>query len=58
MDQVQIRHFITLLDLICSGNQTTLIYVTHRAEEIPTCITNELALEKGSVVKNRSLKKN
>ncbi|HPF50146.1 MAG TPA: ATP-binding cassette domain-containing protein [Draconibacterium sp.] len=58
MDYVQIQHFISLLDLICSVQHTTLIYVTHRAEEIPACITHELALEKGCVVKNSPLKGN
>jgi len=58
LDQFHIRHFLSLLDLICIENQTTLIYVTHRTEEIPSCITNELALENGCVVKNRRLKSN
>lgn len=58
LDHWQTRQFLSLLDLICTGNQTTLIYVTHRAEEIPSCITNELALENGSVVKNNSFNRN
>ncbi len=58
MDPAQIRHFTALLDLICSLKQTTLIYVTHRAEEIPSCITHELALEQGCVVKNSAFKRN
>jgi len=57
MDHSQIRHFTSLLDMICSVQHTTLIYVTHRAEEIPTCITHKLALEKGCVVKNNSFNK-
>lgn len=58
LDQFQIRNFLNLLDLICTDNQTTLIYVTHLAEEIPLCITNELALENGSVAQNCRLKGN
>ncbi len=53
LDQAQIRRFTGLLDHICAGKKTTLIYVTHREEEIPSCITHELELENGRIAANR-----
>lgn len=51
LDHTQVQNFTRLLDLICTVRHSTLIYVTHVAEEVPSCITYELALEKGKVVK-------
>ncbi|MBN2636660.1 MAG: ATP-binding cassette domain-containing protein [Prolixibacteraceae bacterium] len=47
LDPAQTRRFIKLLDFINERGNTTMIYVTHRAEEIPMCITHCLELENG-----------
>lgn len=51
LDSAQIKHFKFLIDIICKQLQTTMIYVTHIPEEIPTCVTNLLLLENGKVVR-------
>jgi molybdate transport system ATP-binding protein len=52
LDVEQIRRFTRLLDRLCTRLQTTMIYVTHRDEEIPACVRHRLLLEKGRVVSN------
>jgi molybdate transport system ATP-binding protein len=49
LDPGQTREFIALLDELCPRLGTTLIYVTHYREEIPTCVHNVLELEEGRV---------
>lgn len=49
LDPSQTKRFTSVLDEICLHRQTTLIYVTHRQEEVPSCISHFLALEKGKV---------
>jgi molybdate transport system ATP-binding protein len=49
LDPFQTERFIKLLNLICRSGKTTMIYVTHRAEEIPSCITHNLELENGKI---------
>lgn len=49
LDHRQTRHFTEMLDAICTHLNTTLIYVTHYAEEIPVCVTQKLELEHGRV---------
>ena len=51
LDVHQTRRFTTLLNQISAQHKTTFIYVTHRAEEIPACVTKIIELEKGEVVK-------
>lgn len=50
LDSSQIERFIAILDDICFKNHTTLIYVTHRKEEVPSCITHFMELEKGRII--------
>ena len=57
LDHSQVQRFIALLDHICNMKQTTLIYVTHRTEEIPACITHEMVLDKGTVIENGHFRK-
>jgi molybdate transport system ATP-binding protein len=45
------RRMIAMLDAICSGGETGLIYTSHRSDELPTCITHLLYLENGRVVR-------
>ena len=49
LDPQQTRHFVHLLDLVCKNLNTTLIYVTHQKEEIPSCVNNLLRLENGRI---------
>jgi molybdate transport system ATP-binding protein len=43
-----------LLDHVCTATSRAMIYVTHRRDELPTCITHELQLRRGRVVKRSS----
>lgn len=47
LDPTQSQRFVAVLDKICTQENTTLIYVTHRNEVIPPCITHFMELEKG-----------
>lgn len=51
LDTEQTSLFNALLCKICLNSPATLIYVTHRAEEIPSCITHVMELENGFVKK-------
>lgn len=50
LDKLQRQYFNTLIDTIATTTGLTLIYVTHYASEMPTCIDQVLTLEKGKVV--------
>lgn len=50
MDLQQTKRFLHLLDGICRRLKASLIYVTHRKEEIPSCVTHLLELNKGEVI--------
>lgn len=50
LDAGQIRRFTALLDQICIRLHTTMIYVTHRDEEIPACANQRLVLRNGKTV--------
>ena len=49
MDAQQRQRFKELLEVICAHSSTTLLYVTHYAQEIPACVTRVLRLEQGKV---------
>ncbi len=49
LDSQQTNRFIHLLNVLCQQLKTSLIYVTHRKEEIPGCVTHLLQLENGKV---------
>ena len=49
LDHNQIRYFIRLLDAVCTRLNTTLIYVTHLKEEIPSCVNKMIMLEEGKI---------
>ena len=44
------------VDTACAGPETALIYVTHRLEELPTCITHILKLRDGKSVRKGTRK--
>ncbi|MEL4307451.1 ATP-binding cassette domain-containing protein [Joostella sp. CR20] len=50
MDANQTQYFKRLLDRICVSKHITMIYVSHRSEEIPESVSNILTLNNGSVV--------
>lgn len=50
MDSNQIQYFKELLDYICKSKEVTMIYVSHRKEEIPNSVTKTLTLSKGKIV--------
>ena len=57
LDLHQRNQFISLIDLICSRSQRTLIYVSHEEAEVPECIDKVFDLETGKT-NNFSINKN
>lgn len=50
LDKEHAKQFIQLIDIICSQSDTTLIYVSHYNNEIPSCITKKMELYQGKQV--------
>ena len=50
LDAQQTARFKKTIDLICGSTSTTLIYVSHYSQDIPSCITHHLKLEAGKKV--------
>ncbi len=50
LDARQTARFKTTIDLICESTSTTLIYVSHYNQDIPSCITHQLQLKAGKKV--------
>jgi molybdate transport system ATP-binding protein len=50
LDKQQRIHFNGIIDAITEVTGVTLIYVTHYANELPSCISRVLTLDKGEVV--------
>lgn len=50
LDADAIDYFKAVVNTICDTDQRTLIYVSHYPNEIPSCVTRYLKLEKGKVV--------
>ena len=50
LDAAAVENFKNLIDSICASPQRTLLYVTHYAHEIPTCVTKTLRLNEGKVL--------
>jgi molybdate transport system ATP-binding protein len=44
LDTGQTEYFKLLIDRLCGHFHTTLLYVSHYEKDIPSCITNRLAL--------------
>lgn len=55
LDQDNRIKLLDMLDIIGRGGATNLLYVSHRPDEIPTCITHRLHIEKGRVKKIETL---
>ncbi|GAB3271093.1 ATP-binding cassette domain-containing protein [Larkinella harenae] len=47
LDPAHIARFRDLVDELCQSSARTLLYVSHYAEEIPTCVTQVLRLDAG-----------
>ncbi|HEX2532738.1 MAG TPA: ATP-binding cassette domain-containing protein [Chitinophagaceae bacterium] len=50
LDEEQAHLFRTLVEEICAVSDTTVIYVSHLADEVPACVRFLLRLEEGKVV--------
>lgn len=50
LDSEAIGYFKSVVDAICDTSERTLIYVSHYVNEIPSCVTKFLKLEKGKIV--------
>lgn len=50
LDKQQRKHFNGIIDVIAKETGVTLIYVTHYADELPSCINKVLTLKSGEVI--------
>lgn len=50
LDQINRQRLLGMLDVIGRSNTTNLLYVSHRPDEIPNCITHRLHIKAGRVV--------
>jgi len=50
LDSQQTSRFKKTIDLICGSTSTTLIYVRHYSQDIPSCITHHLQLKAGKKI--------
>ena len=50
LDAEQKAHFKRVIETLFADSASTLIYVTHYAEEIPSCVSQVLRLENGKRV--------
>jgi len=50
LDRHQTANFKKIIDSICENSNTTLVYVSHYDEDIPSCVHHRLELEKGEIV--------
>lgn len=50
LDQANRHRLLEMLDVIGGSGTTNLLYVSHRPEEFPACITHRLHIEAGRVV--------
>lgn len=50
LDEEQTALFKNIVEQICLHSDKTLIYVTHLKEEVPSCVTKFIQLEKGRIV--------
>jgi molybdate transport system ATP-binding protein len=51
LDPANRQRLLGMLDVIGSSGATHLLYVSHRPSEIPSCITHQLIIDAGRVVK-------
>jgi len=54
LDDRQAAHFLGIVDRIMEHSSRTLLYVSHRTDQLPSCISHVLALEGGKQIKDHS----
>ena len=47
LDDVRSKQFIQIIDTLFADKERTMIYVSHRPDQIPQCINNKIILENG-----------
>ena len=57
LDDRQTANFVRLVDDLFADSQHTIIYVSHRADQIPACISHRLCLEHGESIPCAALEK-
>lgn len=57
LDDRQTANFVRLVDDLFADSQHTIIYVSHRADQIPACISHQLCLEHGAITSAVALSK-
>ena len=55
LDSSQIEFFKQLIDAIASSTDTTMIYISHFIEDIPSCVNKKLHLENGVIDDQKSI---
>lgn len=50
LDDKQTANFVNLIDDLFTNTEHTIIYVSHRADQIPSCISHSICLEQGKVI--------
>lgn len=53
LDEALKERMKTLLEIVCTHTDVTLIYVSHYQSDIPACVEHVLALENGRVIEHR-----
>lgn len=49
LDKEQTERFKKIIDGICKNSSTSLIYVSHYQEDIPSCTNHFMKLDKGKI---------
>jgi len=50
LDKKQTQQFVSIVDMICTHIEQTLIYVSHYESDLPKCIDHRIVLDKGKVI--------
>lgn len=50
LDDKQTANFVNLIDDLFTNTEHTIIYVSHRADQIPSCISHSIRLDQGKVI--------
>jgi molybdate transport system ATP-binding protein len=55
LDDHQARFFLRVVDMIMENSEKTLLYVSHRTDQLPTCLTHVLTLQDGRQVEQKRI---
>jgi ABC-type molybdenum transport system, ATPase component/photorepair protein PhrA len=50
LDDKQTANFVNLIDDLFANTEHTIIYVSHREDQIPSCISHSIRLDQGKVI--------